>query len=278
MTSQASLGREHYPSVSIGCCFYNREPNYQLVVESIEAIAECYPGGVHAYIYFSDQVDVASQLSRLIVRHPSTFTFACGPNRVDEPKYRLPLRSDTEFVLTLDDDCTFAPETLTILVDAYNELQRIDPRLNRLSPVGWFGTELVSGRLLLPIEGRYDLAKGELRRVDYIGSCGALFRRELLEDPRMERLNWPKAIGAASDLWLSFLISAKYRTPAYITRLSKVDLPEWGHALWDDINNRTFSAAVRSLVRRGWRAPDGPFVSRLTRGPLAARVGGDNAC
>ena len=243
----------HYPAVSIGCCFHKREANYQLVLESIERIADCYPGDAHAYIYLSDESDAARLTSRFRLRKPSLFSFASGENRLDEPKYRLPLQSDAPFVLTLDDDCTFSADILTILVDAYHTLQQLDAYLYRLSPVGWFGTELEAEGLLVPIEGRYNLAPGEMQRVDYLGSCGALFPRELLADLRMDKANWPAAVGAASDLWLSFLLFSQHRTPAYITHLNMTPLPECGHSLWNDANSSIFPAAVRQLVQRGWQ-------------------------
>jgi len=243
-----------YPAVAIGCCFYNRQPNYQQVISSIEKMATAYPGDVHAFVYLSGATSASRVVSRLTIRQPELFSFCHGPNALDEPKYQVPLRSVAEFILTIDDDCVFEADTVTRLMDAYRTLQVLDPQLNRLAAIGWFGTELVEGRLLTPIEGRYNLLEGELREVDYLGSCGALYRREVLDHPLLARKSWPEEIGAASDLWLSFLLRTIHRAPAYLIKLEITNLPEWGHSLWDDLNSNDFPAAVSYLTQRGWGA------------------------
>jgi hypothetical protein len=237
-----------------------RPNNYQMVVESLEAIARAYAGRVEIFIYFSgaSHVEMSGYLERLRFDNRSMFVFECGPNRIDEPKYRLPLRSNCNFILTTDDDCLFAPDTLSLLMDTYHT---ISARYGfPLAPVGWFGTDLNDGQLLTPIEGRFPLKRGEWRQVDYLGSCCCLYRREILATSDFTLEKWPPQFRHASDLWLSFLLTARYKTPMFVTSLVKEDLPEHGVSLWEQHNREYFNAYVSELVALGWKQ-----AARLSR-------------
>jgi hypothetical protein len=243
-----------YPPIAIGCCFYRRYPNYQSVIRSIERMADQYQNNVEAFIYFSAESDAQASalVDRLYFRRRELFTLAAGPNRIDEPKYRAPLSSRAPFVVTLDDDCIFADDTLSVLMDTYNAVQLSGRRGGASAAIGWFGTELKDGQLLTPIEGRYALSGRETREVAYLGSCGSLYSREVLADERMRLENWPSYIGTASDAWLSYLIQRHYRAPLFITTLQKEDLPEYGHSLWEDSIAPQFASIVTRLVSAGW--------------------------
>lgn len=244
-----------YPPIAIGCCFYKRFPNYQAVVSSIERMALNYANQVRAFIYFSGETEQSAreQIEMLRLEERGLFTFQSGPNRIDEPKYKLPLASEMPFVCTLDDDRVFGDDTLTILMDAYNEVQAIDPLRGRLAPIGWSGTVIEGTELLTPIEDRYNLAPRQLQKVDYVGSCGCLYRREILEDERLRLENWPDFIGYASDLWLSYLVARHHRSSTYITGLSRIELPEHGHSLWADEMSAMLPGLVEQLVSDGWK-------------------------
>jgi len=244
-----------YPPVAIGCCFYKRFPNYQEIIRSIERMALNYASEVQAFIYFSGETEASAreQLEALRFENRELFTFQFGPNRVDEPKYRLPLASQMPFICTLDDDRVFGEDTLTILMDAYNEIQRIDPRRGRLAPVGWSGTVIEGAQLMTPVEDRYNLSPRQLQKVDYVGSCGCLYRREILEDERLRYENWPRYIGYASDVWLSYLVARHHQTSIYITGLNRVELPEHGHSLWADSMSEMLPGLVERLVSYGWK-------------------------
>lgn len=245
-----------YPPIAIGCCFYKRFPNYQAIVRSIERMALNYKNDVQAYIYFSGETEASAraQIDSLRFEKRELFIFGFGPNRIDEPKYKLPLASKMPFVCTLDDDRVFGEDTLTILMDAYNKVQTIDPERGRLSPVGWSGTEIEGAQLLTPVEDRYNLSPGQLQKVDYVGSCGCLYRREILEDDRLRFENWPDYIGYASDVWLSFLVSRDYQSSIYITGLNRVELPEHGHSLFQDSMSEMLPGLVKRLVSDGWKS------------------------
>jgi hypothetical protein len=261
MCGNADFGRKRglrtYPPIAIGCCFYHRYPNYQNVIRSIEKMATRYPNAVDVFIYFSAESDEQAKrlIDRLTFRCPELFTFTAGPNRIDEPKYRAPLSSEAPFIVTLDDDCVFADDTLSVLMDAYNANQLNGRGRCELAAVGWFGTELQNGRLLTPIEGRYALSHRETREVAYLGSCGALYSREVLSDERLRLENWPAFIGTASDAWISYLIQQHYRAPLFITSLDKQDLPEHGHSLWEDSISTQLPEIVQQLVSIGWGEP-----------------------
>ena len=243
-----------YPPIAIGCCFYRRPNNYQAIIHSIEQMAFSYYGEVQAFIYFSgERQEIASTyIDKMKFEFRNMFTFDFGHNRLAEPKYMMPLISDKTFIFTIDDDCVFERNTLTVLMDTYQNIQDINYENSVYTPVGWFGTVLNNGELITPIEGRYNLRLGEIQQVDYLGSCGCLYRREILEDKQLIYENWPSFIGAASDLWLSFLIDTKYKVTMYITGLNKIDLPEFGHSLWDDHNKKEFQNIVKQLVLACW--------------------------
>jgi len=243
-----------YPPIAIGCCFFGRPNNYQAIISSIEKMAMAYNNEVRAFIYFSGEteVDAKAHIDSIKFEFRDIFTFKSGPNRLDEPKYRLPLASKMPFIFTADDDCIFEDDTLTILMDTYKDIQAIDPQHGFFSPVGWFGTIIKNGQLLVPIEGRYNLAPGEIQQVSYVGSCGCLYRREILKDKRLRYENWPVFIGAASDVWLSFLVSKYYKSPIFITGLHKADLPEHGHSLWEDSIAKELPRIIECLVSDGW--------------------------
>ena len=244
-----------YPPIAIGCCFYKRSPNYQKVITSIENMATAYGNEVKAFIYLSGETDEGAQqeIGRISFRLREIFDFQFGPNRIDEPKYKLPLASEFPFIFTTDDDRIFGEDTLTILMDAYNQVQAKYPENGYLSPVGWFGTEIENGELMTPINDRYRLTPGELQQVDYIGSCGCLFRREVLEDETLRYENWPSFIGDASDVWLSYLIVRHYHTPIFITGVHTVPLPEHGHSLFEETISKNLPALVERLVADGWK-------------------------
>jgi hypothetical protein len=223
-----------------------------MVVESLEAIAHEYVGPVEIFIYFSGASDdeMRETLDRLRFTDRTLFVFECGPNRIDEPKYRMPLRSNSDFIFTTDDDCLFAPDTLTVLMDTYHAIS--DFFGCPIAPVGWFGTDLKGTRLLMPIEGRFPLKRGEWRQVDYLGSCGCLYRREILAARDFALEHWPEHLCHASDLWLSYLLAVRYKTPMFVTPLVKRDLPECGLSLWEQHNREKFDAYVSGLVALGW--------------------------
>lgn len=243
-----------YPTIAIGCCLFERAPNYQAVISSIEGMAEVYPGTTEAFLYFSgaDRAEAEREIERLSFRYRGLFDFSWGPNRGDEPKYRLALKSDAEFILTVDDDCTFGSRTMVHLMNVFKSLNGRAGSVNRVAAVGWFGSEIQRGVLLTPIEDRYGLTGSETQRVDYLGSCGSLYRREVLEDERLRRERWPEFIGSASDLWLSYLIQIHYRQEMYITGVEKCDLAECGHSLWLDSISARFASIVNRLVEGGW--------------------------
>jgi hypothetical protein len=253
-----------YPAVSVGCCFYRRSGNYQRVVGSLEDIAEAYSGPVEVFIYFSGATEdeMRATVDRLHFTKRNLFIFECGPNRVDEPKYRLPLRSTSDFIFTTDDDCLFAPDTLTSAMDTYHNVGSVFGCT--LSPVGWFGTDLQGAQLQMPIEGRFTLKSGEWRQVDYLGSCGCLYRREILSVDDLAFERWPEHLRYASDLWLSYLLAERYKTPAFVTRLEKEDLPECGYSLWEQHNRDCFGALVAELVTAGWEPAVRPEPRRST--------------
>lgn len=243
------------PPVAIGCCFYKRPGNYQAVISCIEGIAFEYYGTVKAYIYFSgENHDSAIEyIKRLRFTNRELFTFTYGENRFDEPKYTLPLQSGFDFIFTMDDDITFEYDTLKRIMNVYLRLCARDSQKYQFAPVGWFGTELVDGILQLPIEGRYHLPPGTIKEVDYLASCGCLYRREVFGGNHIHFENWPKFIGAASDLWISFLINTKFQSPLIITGVRKARLSEFGHSLWRDINKPIYPAIVENLVSMGWK-------------------------
>jgi hypothetical protein len=214
-----------------------------------------YANEVRAFIYFSGETEESAteQVEALRFEDRELFTFQSGPNRIDEPKYRLPLAAKMPFVCTLDDDRVFGEDTLTILMDAYNEIQTIDLQRGRLAPVGWSGTVIEGGRLLTPIEDRYNLPPRQLQKVDYVGSCGCLYRREILEDERLRYENWPDFIGYASDVWLSYLVARHHHSSIYITGLNRVELPEHGHSLFADAMSDMLPGLVERLVADGWK-------------------------
>lgn len=244
-----------YPPIAIGCCFYKRPKNYQAIVSSIEKMAMVYKNKVQAFIYLSGETKQKTKeyIDSLKFEARDIFIFESGPQRLDEPKYKLPLASEAPFIFTMDDDLYFENNTLTILMDVYKNLQAANSLSTFLSPVGWFGTTIKNGRLMMPIEGRYNLASREIQKVDFVGSGGCLYRREVLEDKQFKYENWPAFIKTASDLWLSFLINVKYKSSAFITGLSKTDLPEHGHSLWEDINSKALPGIVNQLVSKGWK-------------------------
>lgn len=244
-----------YPPIAIGCCFYKRFPNYQAIISSIERMAQNYPNEVMAYIYFSGETEESAraQMEALRFEDRELFNLQFGPNRIDEPKYKLPLAAKTPFICTLDDDRVFGEDTLNILMDAYNEVQTIDPERGRLAPVGWSGTEIKGSQLMTPIEDRYNLSPRQLQKVDYVGSCGCLYRREILEDERLRLENWPGYIGYASDVWLSYLVARHHRSSIYITGLNRVELPEHGHSLFADAMSDMLPGLVERLVADGWK-------------------------
>ncbi|MGA9347575.1 MAG: hypothetical protein WBW48_02060 [Anaerolineae bacterium] len=208
------------------------------------------------FIYFSGETMeyARKQIERITFEFREIFTFNSGPNRIDEPKYRLPLTSKMPFIFTVDDDIIFEDDILTILMDTYNDIQTLYPQNGHLSPVGWFGTVIENGQLMTPMEGRYNLVPGQIQQVDYLGSCGCLYRREILDDARLRYENWPSFIGSASDFWLSYLIIRYYHTPMFITGLHKKDLPEHGHSLWEDSISRELPGIVERLVSYGWKS------------------------
>lgn len=246
-----------YPPIAIGCCFYKRPNNYQTIIRSIEKMAMAYKNKVQSFIYFSgeNKQNTEIYINNLKFESRNIFTFEYGPDRFDEPKYKLPLASRAPFIFTTDDDLYFTDDTLTILMDVYNSLQVVNSHNTFLSPIGWFGTIIKNGKLMMPIEGRYNLAPREIQKVDFIGSGGCLYRREILQDKQFNYENWPAFIKTASDLWLSFLLNVKYKTLAFITGLNKKDLPEHGHSLWEDINSKMFPQMVSRLVSEGWEKP-----------------------
>lgn len=262
-----------YPAVAVGCCFYGRPQNYQKVVSSLEEIGTVYDGSLEIFVYFSGltEEEMHAALGRLHFTQRSIFVFECGPNRIDEPKYRLPLRSTSNFIFTTDDDCLFAPDTLTNLMDTYQDV--VSASGCTLSPVGWFGTDLQGTQLQMPIEGRFALKKGDWRQVDYLGSCGCLYRREILSVDELAFECWPKHLRHASDLWLSYLLAARFKTPAFVTHLEKEDLPEWGYSLWEQHNRDRYSTLVTDLVALGWE----PAV-RLDRSCSTSGDEGDGGC
>ncbi|MFL6336982.1 MAG: hypothetical protein ACJ754_27085 [Pyrinomonadaceae bacterium] len=214
-----------------------------------------YANEVRAFIYFSGETEESAreQVEALRFEDGELFSIHFGPNRIDEPKYRLPLAAGTPFICTLDDDRVFGEDTLTILMDAYNEVQKIDPQGGRLAPVGWSGTEIGGSQLLTPIEDRYNLSPGQLQKVDYVGSCGCLYRREILEDERLRLENWPDYIGYASDVWLSYLVARHHHSSIYITGLNRDELPEHGHSLFADSMSDMLPGLVERLVAEGWK-------------------------
>lgn len=255
-----------YPAVAVGCCFYRRPENYQKVVSSLEKIAKVYDGPLEIFVYFSGSTedDMHATLGQLKFTRRSIFVFECGPNRIDEPKYRLPLQSTSDFIFTTDDDCLFSPDTLTNLMDTYQDIVSVSGCT--LSPVGWFGTDLQGIRLQMPIEGRFALERGDWRQVDYLGSCGCLYRRELLSVDELAFECWPEHLRYASDLWLSYLLAARFKTPAFVTRLEKEDLPEYGYSLWEQHNRDRYDTLVTSLVALGWVSAERPNQSYSTSG------------
>ena len=228
-----------------------------MIIRSIEKMAMAYKNKVRAFIYFSGETkeNTKTYVNNLKFESRDIFTFEYGPNRLDEPKYKIPLASKASFIFTMDDDLYFADNTLTILMDVYNSLQVVNSHKTFLSPIGWFGTIIKNGKLLMPIEDRYNLAPREIQKVDFIGSGGCLYRREILEDEQLKYENLPAFIKTASDLWLSFLLNVKYSAPAFITGLNKKDLPEHGHSLWEDINSKMLPRIVSRLVSKGWGEP-----------------------
>ena len=79
----------YYPPIAIGCCFYDREGNYQAVIRSIEKMAATYPNDVRAFIYFSGKTDLEKHgyLEKLRFRHRDIFAFEAGPNRGDDQDF-----------------------------------------------------------------------------------------------------------------------------------------------------------------------------------------------
>lgn len=217
-------------------------------------MAIAYGNEVKAFIYLSGETAESAQqeIGRISFTLREIFDFQFGPNRIDEPKYRLPLTSEFPFIFTTDDDRIFGKDTLTILMDAYNDVQAKYPQNGYLSPVGWFGTEIENGQLLTPINDRYNLVPGQLQQVHYIGSCGCLFKREVLEDETLRYENWPSFIGDASDVWLSYRIVRHYHTPIFITGVHTDPLPEHGHSLFEETISKNLPALVERLVSEGW--------------------------
>src|SRR6185436_3325050 len=95
-----------YPPIAIGCCFYKRSPNYQKVITSIENMATAYGNEVKAFIYLSGETaeSAEQEIRQINFERREIFDFQFGPNRIDEPKYRLPLASEFPFIFTTDDD------------------------------------------------------------------------------------------------------------------------------------------------------------------------------
>lgn len=220
-------------------------------------MAITYKNKVEVFIYFSDETRQTTKayINSLNFKFRDIFTFDYGPNRFDNPKYKLPLASKASFIFTMDDDLYFADDTLTTLMNVYKKLQTTNTPSTFLSPIGWFGTVIKNRKLMMPIEGRYNLTTGETKKVDFIGSGGCLYRREILEDKQLNYKNLPDFIKTASDIWLSFLLDVKYKTPAFITRLKKIDLSEHGHSLWDDINSKILPQIINQLISMGWKKP-----------------------